>query len=219
MSDDALIICAHSDDQILGVGGTMAHLADKGYDVHTLILSYGELSHPHLDKSYVQDLRERESEAANTIVNGSTVEFLDLPEGAFLEHKHLARKHVKQQLEQHTPDIVFTHSPDDFHVDHTATHTIVTNTYDDIKTVETDIYVFDVWNLWNVDKRDWPRLYVDIDSHMQQKIKALHEFTSQINIFTHTFLVNLLYIKQYIDAFTNGLFTDSYLAEIFYKIR
>jgi LmbE family N-acetylglucosaminyl deacetylase len=219
MTGDALIICAHSDDQILGVGGTMARLADQDYNVHTLILSYGEFSHPHLDKSYVQELRSKESEAANKIVNGASVSFLDLPEGRFQEQRHRARKHIKQALEQHTPDIVFTHSPDDFHTDHIATHSLVTETYDEMNTIDTDIYVFDVWNLWNLEKRDWPRLYVGIDNHISQKIKALHEFTSQFNLFTHTILANVIYLKQYIDAAINGLFTDSFLAEIFYKVR
>jgi hypothetical protein len=79
--------------------------------------------------------------------------------------------------------------------------------------------VFDVWTVWNVKKRDWPRYFVGIDATYNKKIDALHEFTSQINLFSHTVLNNILYVKQYITALANGLFTDNITAEVFYKER
>lgn len=219
MSKDALIICAHSDDQILGVGGTMAHLNDAGYNVHTFIMSYGELSHPHLEPSYIRDLRRQESEEADDIVGGDGVTFFDLPEGQFREHEHKAKKHIKRALESYNPDLVFTHSPDDFHGDHRATHDILIDTYDDLDTIDTDVYVFDIWTLWNIKKRDWPRCFIGIDTTYNKKIDALHEFTSQINLLSYTVLNNLIYVKQYMTGVANGLFTDNFTAEVFYKER
>lgn len=219
MSQHALVICAHSDDQVLGAGGTIAKLSDHGYAVTTLILSYGELSHPHLEEEYVRNMRREESERADDIVDGDGVQFLNLKDGDFKDKQHKARKHIKELLEQHNPDLVFTHSPDDFHQDHRATHSFVLNTYDDIKTIDTDIYVFDIWTLWNVEKRDWPRLYVGIDDTFTDKISALHEFSSQINIFSHTILNNYVYLKQYLTAFANGFATEDFFAEVFYKVR
>lgn len=219
MGKDALVICAHSDDQILGVGGTMANLSDQGYDITTVIMSYGELSHPHLKPSSIRDVRQEESERANEIIGGGSVEFIDLPEGEFTTYQNKARKHIKALLEQENPDLVFTHSPDDLHHDHRETHQLVLDIYDSLETIETDIYVFDVWTLWNLAKRDWPRLYVDISKTFSVKIEALHEFTSQISLLSHTVLNNYVYLKQYVTAFVNGMLSNHGLAEVFYKVR
>lgn len=218
MTKTALIICAHSDDQILGVGGTMAKLSDQGYDVHTLIMSYGELSHPHLEEEYIQSVREEESLSANRVVHGSTVTFLGINEGRFRDEQGTAKTTIKEAFAEHNPDIIFTHSPDDFHVDHRSTHDITLAAFDEADQAS-DVYVFDIWTVWNIEKRGWPRLYVGVDNTYSKKLEALHHFSSQINLFTHAFLNNYVYIKQYITAFVNGLFTDDVFAEVFYKVR
>jgi LmbE family N-acetylglucosaminyl deacetylase len=43
-----LVIVAHNDDHIIGAGGTLAKYAQEGKKVRTIIMSYGESSHPHL---------------------------------------------------------------------------------------------------------------------------------------------------------------------------
>lgn len=214
----ALVIGAHSDDQALGAGGTIAKLSEEGGDVHTLILSDGEQSHPHLDPDEVRKMRRGESRAANQIL-GATTSFVGITEGQFREEEGLALKHIKKALTKYNPDIVFTHSPDDFHPDHRATYDLVTAAYDDVDSVTTDVFVFDIWTVWNTKKRGWPRYYVGIDDYYPDKIEALHEFTSQIDIFSHTILNHYVYLKQYVTAAMNGFRTDEAFAELFYKAR
>jgi LmbE family N-acetylglucosaminyl deacetylase len=218
MSQTCLIICAHSDDQVLGAGGTIQELVRDGYQVKTLIFSYGEKSHPHLSEEHVRKVRKDESYEADTILGSHGVEFIDVPEGQFAESMR-ARKVVKRRLEEFVPDIVFTHSEDDPHPDHRAVHRVVLDTYDELKTVESDIYAFDVWNVWNLKKRHLPRLYVGIDKYKRVKLQALHVFKSQISMFSHTYLNNVLYVKQLVQSLVNGLHTDNTFAEVFYKYR
>ena len=55
--EGVLVVCAHSDDQILGCGGTIAKYAKQGIPVYAIIFSYGEKSLPHLKEDFVRLLR------------------------------------------------------------------------------------------------------------------------------------------------------------------
>lgn len=43
MVERILVIVAHSDDQMLGPGGTLVKYAKEGKEIHTVIFSYGAL--------------------------------------------------------------------------------------------------------------------------------------------------------------------------------
>ena len=219
-----LVICAHSDDQVLGPGGAMAKYAREGYNVYTFIFSYGEVSHPHLKRGSVAKTRVNESKEADTIIGGKGVFFLGLKDGQMkndFERKKMMPK-LKRILVDYKPKKIFTHSSDDMLPDHRFIREITLKTYDLLRketNMKSDIYSFDVWNIWNFKKRKDPRLVVDITGTFKYKIKALHEFRSQINIFSHTYLVNILYIAVYVSAFMNGLKYGFKAAEVFYKQR
>ena len=78
-----LIVCAHSDDQIIGAGGTMAKYAGQGFEVHTVIMSFGEGVRPHVKREFVAKTRIKESQKADKIIGGSGVTFLGLKEAQF----------------------------------------------------------------------------------------------------------------------------------------
>ena len=221
---NVLVICAHSDDQILGPGGTMAKYAREGYDVHTIIFSYGEVSHPHLKLGSIAKIRVKESKEADNIIGGKGVIFLAIKDGQmkqdFTNRKMMPK--LKNLILKHNPDKIFTHSSDDMLPDHRFVRKIVLEAYDSLhkqKKVFSDVYSFDVWNIWNFKKRKEPYLVVDISKTFKYKIRALHTFKSQINFFSFTYLVNILYISVYVKAIMNGLKNGCKLAEVFYKIR
>lgn len=219
-----LIFCAHSDDQVLGVGGTMAKYARQGHEVYTYIFSFGELSHPHMKKEYIKEIRTEESLLADKIIGGKGVEFFGLVDG--IMSKEIINKNIYSKIKKiildKKPDKIFTHSVDDMLPDHRSVRRAVLKSYDDVvknSGFSCDVYSFDVWNLWNLKKRDKPVLVEDISDTFKFKIKALHEFKSQINIFTHAYLVNILYLGVYVRAFLYGVKYQVKLAEVFHKIR
>ena len=55
--ESVFVLCAHSDDQILGVGGTMARYSHEGKEVTIIVFSYGEKSHIWLKKRYIANIR------------------------------------------------------------------------------------------------------------------------------------------------------------------
>lgn len=218
-----LVVCAHSDDQVLGPGGAMARFAREGFNVFTVIFSYGELSHPHLKRSYVARVRVKESRVADRIIGGSGVFFLGLKDGALRED--FMRKGMFVKLSdlflKFDPVMVFTHSSDDLLPDHRFVRDCVLEVYDSlaVRGFGCEVYSFDVWNLWNVLKRGDAKLVVDVSRYFHFKVRALREFKSQINFFSHTFLVNFLFVGVFVKAFINGLRYGFRRVEVFFRLR
>jgi LmbE family N-acetylglucosaminyl deacetylase len=59
-----VVVAAHPDDEVLGVGGTMAILAAAGARLRLIAITDGEGSHPDADPAVIGALRAAESAAA-----------------------------------------------------------------------------------------------------------------------------------------------------------
>ncbi|HYD02803.1 MAG TPA: PIG-L family deacetylase, partial [Alphaproteobacteria bacterium] len=175
-----LVICAHSDDQIFGPGGTVAKYAKEGKKVHTIIFSYGELGMPMHQKEYAIRTRVKESLDADKYLGGFGVTFLGLDEGKFAEkfrEKNMYPK-LKKLILQYNPSLIFTHSVDDPLPDHRALNKVVLETLDRMR-YKCDVYMFDVWTLFNFKKRHYVRILVDRSDTFKMKTRALNIFPSQ----------------------------------------
>ena len=75
-----LVFSAHSDDFVIGAGGTIAEYAKQGKKIIAVIFSYGEKSHPWLQGTVVQKIRRQETIEACKILHCSEL-FFDLKEG------------------------------------------------------------------------------------------------------------------------------------------
>jgi LmbE family N-acetylglucosaminyl deacetylase len=209
-----LILCAHSDDQVIGAGGTIAKLAKSGAEVRTFICSFGEQSHPHLQKIDIRKVRVLESKKANQILGGGDVLFLGMREGHFLQDYERLRWRMKllKHIHAFKPDRILTHSSDDPHPDHRAVHTIVQDLYLSGH-LKCEVYTFDIWNLFNLKKRRNPKLVVDISQQFTRKLDALSTFKSQkVALFT-------LLWSVYTKAILYGLKRGVRYAEVFYKVK
>lgn len=212
MKETIFVICAHSDDQVFGVGGTIAKYVREGKIVHTFIFSYGENSHPWLQQDVTVKMRSQESYDADAILGGSGVEFFDLKEGKFLEAPSKVKKRLQALILKHKPTKIFTHSLDDPHPDHKAVASIVLNAYDGIKS-KANVYTFDVWSPVKVKERLSPKLIVPVKETFSIKLQALRCFKSQ-----WVAMIVLLW-SVYARALKNGLHYGGFLAEKFHKVR
>jgi LmbE family N-acetylglucosaminyl deacetylase len=212
--NSVLIICAHSDDQIFGPGGTVAKYAKEGKKVHTVIFSYGEMSMPMHQREYAVKKRVKESLDVDKFLGGHGVTFIGLDEGKFAEQfkKKNLYPRLKRLILQYNPSMIFTHSIDDPLPDHRALNKLVLETVDKMR-YKCDIYMFDVWNIFNFKKRHYVRILVDISETFDMKIKALKMFESQ-----KLSLLSLMW-SVYARAWINGRSIGVRRAEIFYKIR
>ncbi len=213
--DNILIFCAHSDDQVLGVGGTIAKYAAKGKKIRTVIFSYGEMSHFWIKPKYSIEIRVKEAAEADKILGGSGVSFLGLNEGKFVEEfKEKQMDHViNNLLIKYKPKRIFTHSPDEFHSDHKNVFKLVKSVLDK-KNYKGEIFCFEVWNNFiRFGKKEYPKLYIDIADTFKTKIKALEVFKSQ------RLALLMLTWSVYLKAIIDGFNIDSRYAEKYRLIK
>ena len=213
--DTILVVCAHSDDQIFGVGGTLAKYSKEGKNIKTIIFSYGENSHPWLKEKVTIQMRVKESYEADRVIGGGGVLFYNLKEGNFVEEveKNNVKDKLKKIFLKHHPSKIFTHSIDDPHPDHKAVVNTVLDVFDQTKLPNSHVYTFDVWSFAKIKERHYPKFIVPIKDTFKLKLKALKCFESQWAAML------LLLWSVYARAFVSGIRHKALLAEKFYKVR
>jgi LmbE family N-acetylglucosaminyl deacetylase len=114
---NAVIVAAHPDDEVLGVGGLMALLADRGVRLRLVAVTDGEASHPHLPGQEIAARRIAESAAALKHIGAVETVRLGLPDSGVRE----------EELQGMLPDLVegfdvcLAPWEKDVHCDHEAT--------------------------------------------------------------------------------------------------
>lgn len=105
-------VAAHPDDLDVGAGGTLAHFAAQGAEVHYLILTDGGKGSddPSMTASQLTQLRRAEQQAALEAVGGKSVTFLDYPDGE-LEVTLALKKEIIKAIRTVKPDVVITMDP------------------------------------------------------------------------------------------------------------
>jgi len=211
MSENILFICAHSDDHIIGAGGTIARYIEEGKKVHVLILSYGEKTHPWLKANVTKTMRAEETYNADSII-GCTSAFFDLKEGHFREQFNTIKDKVMTIIEKSKPVKIFTHNNEDPHPDHRACYTLVTGLLNSLK-YNPELYLFSIWNPFSFHKGHLPRMYVDITPTHHKKMEALKHFKSQWGALT--LLIGGIFAREV----KNGLHIGTRFAERFYRLK
>jgi N-acetylglucosamine malate deacetylase 1 len=173
-----VVFSAHSDDFVIGAGGTIAKYAKEGHKVISVIFSKGEKSHPWLKEDVVREFRTEETlEAAKVL--GCEVKIFDLKEMKFSQDykKKKYDKDLLKLLEKYKPTKLFTHSNEDPHPDHKAVNNITLELVKKLKD-KPELYIYSIWNPVSF-KTQFPMFYVDISKHFRSKLNSLNKFPSQ----------------------------------------
>src|SRR3989338_6505466 len=214
--ESILIICAHNDDQIIGMGGTIAKYASEGKKIHSIFFSLGEGSHLHLKKEFIAKKRYFEAKKADEILGTTGTENLGFPDlnieqGITERGRDQIKKLILQKIEEYTPSKIFTNATDDSHHDHHAVSNLIQELIDE-KKVYCDVYVFEVWHIAKLKGRHLPKLVVDTSEHFKKKLEAFRAHKSQWMVYYE--FVWKLYIK---DRINEKKHKGKY-AEVFYKV-
>lgn len=180
-----IVIAPHNDDEILGVGGTMAKLARQGHEVIVCEVTAGDL-----DNEVVQ-LQKCEAIASHEIM-GIKTHFMDLPVVGLREMKTTELNSIFQKtLIDLAPDIVFLPHKGDMHIDHRMTIeaamvALRPVTFPDLR----GIYAYETlseteWNTPSVDNIFIPTMFVDITEEIDMKLKAMKCHKSQLCEYPH----------------------------------
>ncbi|HEY5253984.1 MAG TPA: PIG-L family deacetylase [Acidobacteriaceae bacterium] len=180
-----LAIGAHPDDLELQCAGTMAKYALRGDHVIMAVAMSGDCGSATLPKAEIAAIRGKEARASAAVIGAEFLAMGNYSDG-FLFSTEQTRLDFLNVIRQSRPDVILTHSPNDYHPDHRMVAQIVSDvrimiTVPNIKTEAPpydklpEIYFFDT--MAGVDFV--PQNYVDISTTFEVKKKMLACHKSQ----------------------------------------
>ncbi|MEI6168221.1 MAG: PIG-L deacetylase family protein [bacterium] len=115
----------HPDDIEFMATGTLALLAERGYEVHLATMTGGEVGSPTLSREAIQVKRLGEAAASAKVLNGvyHYAGGCDLE----IEYNSYCRKAATRIMREVDPEIVLTLPPTDYMADHELTSRLVQN--------------------------------------------------------------------------------------------
>lgn len=195
-----LVICAHPDDECLGLAGTLRRYVLSGDEVYCLILGTGLASrmqkYTHDDIlsisqfDYSQELcgLQNDAKAASETIGFKYVKLLLNPDNAFDTVSLLSIiKSIECYLYMWKPEIVFTHHSGDLNIDHRLTYQAVMTACRPGCSAVKDIYAFETPSSteWAFDGSFKPNAFVDISQTINDKLKAMECYTTEIREYPH----------------------------------
>ena len=189
-----LVVAAHPDDELLGVGGTVRRLADEGNEVYALIMAEGITSRSdkreEADKDELKALKE-DAQSAAKVVGFKEINFLGCPDNRMDSMDLLdVIKKLTVYIEKYSPDIIFTHHHGDLNIDHRITNeAVLTCTRPMMGEKVKKIYAFETpstteWN-YNYSEPFTPNVYYDITQTVDAKIQGMDCYKSERRDYPH----------------------------------
>lgn len=175
-----LVFAPHNDDEVLGVGGTMAKFAAEGHEVYVCEVTSG--------KSF--ERLQAEARRAHSLLGVKDSFFLNLPvtQLSTMEQSVLNAA-VDKVVRDVQPDIVFVPHRGDMHADHSAVSAAVMVAVRPVscpsvkKVLAYETLSETEWNIPSVDNAFIPNSWNDISGFIDCKIRAMECYESQIKEF------------------------------------
>lgn len=174
-----LVVGPHPDDQELGMGATIAKLAQQGHDVLLLDITNGEPT-PHGDPE------TRATEAADAAkILGVKRTLLGLP-NRFVEHTIENRHKVAGVIREHQAQILFVPYFEDAHPDHRAVTRIAEDARFDAKLTKIDLPGAPIYPRWlfyyyctHLRHVPAPSFCIDVTGLEEVKVKSVKAYHTQ----------------------------------------
>ena len=184
MKKKILIFSPHPDDECLGLGGTICKFIKLKYQIKVCFIS-GHL--PPLYKINAFKKTKAEAEKAMHILGVNNYNFLEIPATTINQIPTSDFNEIlDNQILKFKPNIVFIPFPDR-HIDHKLTFEsamVVTRPikrYNFIELVACYETLSEThWNASGIEPQFTPNWFVDIEKEINQKIKAMKIYKSQI---------------------------------------
>lgn len=223
-----LIVVAHPDDELLGLGASMNKLIfEFGVKTHVVILGEGITSRSEerdLDKwkEELQTHRENIKKAQATIGYGS-VSIYDFPDNRFDSVPLLdIIKVIENEKRVFEPEVVFTHHGGDVNIDHQRLFEAVITACRPIETeIVRTIITFETmsgteWRASTDPKHFIPNFFISVaDKNIDAKVQAMESYEFEKRPYPHPRSPEALRIV----AQRWGVMTGTKLAEAFCLVR
>ncbi|PPR11144.1 MAG: hypothetical protein CFH41_01245 [Alphaproteobacteria bacterium MarineAlpha11_Bin1] len=190
MTNTVLVIASHPDDEVLGVGGTIARHVAAGDTVHSLIVAEGATSRPGIDDMAETKALCAAATAAAGVLSAEPPRLLGLPDNRL---DTLALLDIVQPIEaviaELKPQTVYTHFAGDMNRDHAITAEAVEIACRPLPGQSVSaLYAFETvssteWGIGNMGFM--PQVFIEIVGELDLKIKALRCYDSEMRPFPH----------------------------------
>lgn len=189
-----LIVVAHPDDEVLGVGATIYKLAQAGHQINVCILS-GEVN--------ARACRPRTEELNKDISSSSSILGIrgvitgDFPNIEFNTVPHLKLvQFIEKAIVETKAEIIFTHHPSDLNNDHVHTSLAcqaavrIFQRRNDIDPIK-ELLLMEVpsateWGLNEAIRKFTPNTFIEVDEGgVNKKIEALTQYRDVMRAYPH----------------------------------
>ncbi len=189
-----LVVAAHPDDELLGIGGTIRRLTNEGTDAHALILAEGLTSRSdcreNADLSQLSELQSNAKKAAE-IIGYKSIDFCGFPDNRMDRMDLLdVIKIISKFVDKYHPDTVFTHHHGDLNIDHRITCESVLTACRPVENYCVKrIYTFETpssteWD-FNYTKPFTPNVFYDITDTIETKLEAMACYLTEYKDYPH----------------------------------
>ncbi|MCS4541300.1 MAG: PIG-L family deacetylase [Euryarchaeota archaeon] len=162
---EIIVISPHPDDCVLGCSGITALHAEKGDNVHVLILSNGE-------GGGNPKIRVKEAKESAKILKIKSIKFFGLPDGKISDDIDTISL-IEKEIEKIKPQRVYSNSLHDRHQDHRNTSLASLSAARAVP----EIFLYETPStLFNFS----PTIFIDISKSIDLKIQAIKAHKSQI---------------------------------------
>jgi len=213
-ADRVLVFGAHSDDEIIGVGGTLAKLSNQGTETTVVTFTKGETGYANEEhKSNIVNMRKAEASKTDEILEITNRINLGKPTQGVKNDRETFQDCV-EIIREIRPDVIFSHSSHDKHRDHKA----ISHLVDEARWQAGENVLADRGEQWYtpklyyyeiLDPFTFPNMVVDISNSITKKKEAMKAQASQLEVLPR--------IMQYIDGLgkIRGYLADSEYGEAF----
>lgn len=204
-----LVISAHPDDEVFGIGGTLSFLSKINKVIDLYIFSKGE-------EWGNAKIREAESIEASKVLGYKQPTFFDFPDGKFLENKKEIEEKIKEIISKENYDGIFCPSFEEFHQDHKTLCFSLIKILQSIRIEDplqeklwnTKVYFYEIYGAQKINS------IFDITEFIDLKKEAIKKFKSQLD--KKDFLNQIIGLNSY-RSFT--LEKNSKFAEGFFLLK
>lgn len=179
-----LVFAPHPDDEIIGVGGTIAKHVRNGDEVYVCVVTKAQ---PPIFSAEVVEQGRRECREADAKLGVKDIIFLDFP-AVMLESvpRYELNGKIAEVVRKINPDEVYIPHRGDMQIDHQIVADAVMvavrprgNCY------PKKVYAYETlsetgWNIPNTVNEFIPTVYEDISDTLAEKLEALNVFQSQL---------------------------------------
>ena len=189
-NDRVLIVAPHCDDEVLGCGGTIKFLADKGLDITLYIVTgHGDGIHPIWPKD-LWDTIHNECENSSSYLGIKKTIYGNLPAVCLPDLPiYKVNEEIKSVLSQIKPTVIFMPWKGDMHKDHEIINyalSVNLRPYLPINKSVRLVLSYEVLSETNLPiepsnfSQFTPNFYIDISKYIKYKLRAMEFYQSQL---------------------------------------